>query len=159
MYAWIWYPQGYKDTLWVCWLLSSFNLSFILIDFLYNSGLMWTVLTALISTPSTKVSSLILLAPVQMSHPAPLPSAKTVPPPAGLRGRETGTVLTVACAALMAVPTHVEKQRSQPPLVTTILHHRSPSPSPPADQWSPRQRLSTVNLLGEDRKFNETSFQ
>ena len=134
------------------------NLVFILIDFSYNSGLMWTVLTALLSTPSMKDSSLTRLVPVRMSHPSPLLSAETVPPPAGPRGKETGTVLTVACAALMAVPTHAEKQRSQPPLVTTILHHRSPSPSPPADQWSPRQRLSTVNLLGEDRKANALKY-
>ena len=119
---------------------------------------MWTVLTALISTPSMKVSSLTLLAHVQMSHPAPHPSAETVPPPAGVQGRETGTVLTAACAALMAAQTHAEKQRSQPPLVTTIPHHASPLPSPRADQWSPRQRLSMVNLLGEDRKANALKY-
>ena len=83
---------------------------------------MWTVLTALISTPSTKVSSLTLSAPVQMSHCVSLRSLETVPRPAGLLGRETGTVLTAACAALMAALTHVERQISQPPLVTTIPH-------------------------------------
>ena len=116
---------------------------------------MWTVLTAQISTPSMKVSSLTLLAPVQMSHHAPLCSVEKVPRPAGLLGRETGTVLTVACAALMAAPTHVERQRSQPPLVATIPHQASPLPSHQADQWSPRQRPSTVNLLEEDRQANE----
>jgi hypothetical protein len=117
---------------------------------------MWTVLTALVSTHSMKVSSLTLSAHVQMSHPAPapLPSVETVPRPAGLLGRETGIVLTAACAALMAALTHVERQRSQPPLVTTIPHPGSPSPSPQADHWSPRQRLSMANLLGEDRKPN-----
>ena len=128
------------------------------------SGLMLTALTALISTHSTKVSSLTLLVPVQRSPLVPPPSAETVPPPVGLLVRETETVQTAACAALMAVPTHAERQRRlQLPRAIIIQSQGSPLLLPLVGQWSPLHRPSMDNLIGEDNdvvnaKYTTTIF-